>query len=77
MCVVKYACASVILLSVIKLTRKLSNNLTGYWQDYRKQTSNEAALVIICSRPGFDDGDSLEEDEAANFALNLDKVQPS
>jgi chromate transport protein ChrA len=28
MCVVKYACASVILLSVIKLTRKLPNNLT-------------------------------------------------
>jgi hypothetical protein len=28
MCVVKYVCASVMLLSVIKLTRKLLNNLT-------------------------------------------------
>jgi chromate transport protein ChrA len=28
MCVVKYACASVMLLSVIKLTRKLPNNPT-------------------------------------------------
>jgi chromate transport protein ChrA len=29
MCVVKYACASVMLLSVIKLTQKLPNNLTN------------------------------------------------
>jgi hypothetical protein len=29
MCMVKYACASVILFSVIKLTRKLPNNPTG------------------------------------------------
>ena len=28
MCVVKYACASVMLISIIKLTRKLSNNPT-------------------------------------------------
>jgi ubiquitin-like 1-activating enzyme E1 B len=31
-------------------------------------------LVMIGSTLVFEDGDGLEEDEAANYALNLDKV---
>jgi hypothetical protein len=34
-------------------------------------------LVMIGSTLVFEDGDGLEEDEAANYALNLDKVLPS
>ena len=47
MCVVKYACASVILLSVIKLTRKLPNNPTVY---YRYQANHARTAVVSLAR---------------------------
>lgn len=34
-------------------------------------------LIMVGSTLVFEDGDGLEEDEAANYALNLDKVLPS
>jgi choline-glycine betaine transporter len=43
MCVVKYACASVMLFSVIKLTRKLSNNLTSIMMSIRLHVKKHAS----------------------------------
>ena len=34
-------------------------------------------LIMVGSTLVFEDGDGLEEDEAANYALNLDKVLTS
>jgi hypothetical protein len=52
MCVVKYACSSIIFLSVIKLTRKLTNNLTLSWHCHpRILTRNRFHLGLPISLP--------------------------